>query len=515
MPNQRISMNQIQRILELHFVHKLSVRAIARQVGVGRSTVSRLLERARTLNLSWPLPEQMTDPQLQECLYPSRPSPTEPREVPDWQKIHLELIRHKSLTLWQLWEEYQQQHPDGYGYSWFCELYRKWRGAQANPVMRQVHKAGERVFVDYSGKRPEIVDPRTGEVKAVELFVAVLGASNYLYAEATSSQKTADFCGSVRRMFEFFGGIPTAIVPDNLKAAVKRVKRDDAPELNDSFRELTEHYGVEVLPARPYKPRDKGKVESAVLQVQRQVLAPLRKLTFYSLQELNEAIHAWIHELNRAPFQKREGTRRSWFEQIDQPALRPLPENPYEYRIRFHRTVHVDYHIRIERNFYSVPHQYFGAKVWGWLGEHTVEIYLGEERIASHPRGPSNWACITNPAHMPDHHRERKEWSPARFIHLAQKIGPRTEALITANLDRYAIPEQAYRRCLAILNMASKYGHPVLEKACRIALNLERLSAQKVKVFCQRIAQEHYETHSRHIEHENIGAYIPECPRKF
>jgi len=372
-----------------------------------------------------------------------------------------------------------------------------------DPVMRHTHKAGDRLFVDYSGKKPCVVDPDTGEMRTVELFVAVLGASNYLYAEATETQKARDFCASVRRTLEFLGGVPRAIVPDNLKSAVIQFKKDDIPVLNESFRDLTEHYQVGVLPARPKKPRDKSAVEAGVLFAQRQILAPLRNVTFFSLQELNAAILEQVKAFNLTPFQKMPGTRQRRFEEVDRPALRPLPTNPYAYGAwTGKRKVGLDYHVQIEKHFYSVPHRYLGSSVRGLIRQGTVEIYLGDERIASHVRSRDSGRHTTTLIHMPVHHREYAKWSPKRFIRWAQTIGPQTTALIEENFACFQIPEQAYRRCMAILKLGNAFGHDLLEKACGLALERQTLSSPAVKQIVKRMATELHQKPP--IEHENI-----------
>ncbi len=497
-------MRKIKHILKLRFVSKLSKRAIARHVGVGRGSVSRILERATVANLTWPLPEKMTDVELEKILYPgSARSASTQRSVPNWVEVEQELTKHRALTLAQLWREYIETHPTGYQYSRYCDLYRRWRSKHMDPVMRHTHKGGDRLFVDYSGKKPCVVDPDTGEERTVELFVAVLGASNYLYAEATETQKAKDFCESVRRTLEFFGGVPRAIVPDNLKSAVIRFQKDDVPVLNESFRDLTEHYRVTVLPARPRKPRDKSAVETGVLCTQRQILAPLRNVSFFSLPELNAAILEGVKAFNRTPFQKMSGTRQSRFEDVDQPALRPLPTNPYEYgEWTSMRKVAPDYHVQIEKHCYSVPYSYLGRLVRGLIRSSTVEIYDGENRIASHVRRRSGGRYTTDPLHMPDHHREYARWSPQRFIDWAQTIGPQTTALIQANFAWARIPEQVYRRCMAILRLENEFGRDGLEKACGIALERQTLSSPAVKQILKRTATQRSQTPP--IDHENI-----------
>lgn len=325
-------MKKIKRILDLRFTRNLSKRAIARTLGVGRSSVARVLERAELNSLTWPLPESVTEAKRAARLYPAaNVLRHEARPVPDWGDVYRQLTHSKILMLKQLWKAYYAHHPTGYQHSHFCERYRAWRQREVDPVMRHTHKAGQRLFVDYSGKQPALVDPISGAVREVELFVAVLGVSNYTYAEASMTQGAADFYRSLSRTFRFLGGVPRAVVPINLKAAMVHFKKDDVPVLNRSFEDLLDHYRVSALPARLRKPRDKAKVESGVLHVQRQVLAALRNLRFFSLQELNAAIREQITVINGAPFQKLTGSRDSWFEQVDKPALRPLPAHSYQY----------------------------------------------------------------------------------------------------------------------------------------------------------------------------------------
>ena len=514
MPAKRVQMRKIKRILELHYVARLSNRAISRSVGVGRGSVSRLLERATVAELSWPLPEGMTDAELEAVLYPATTRDASvQRPVPNWVEVRQELAKHRSLTLHQLWKEYIAAHPTGYQYSRFCDLYRRWRSTQVDPVMRLTHKAGERLFVDYSGKKPCIADPVTGEVREVELFVAALGASGYLYAEATETQKVADFCGSIRRAFEFLEGVPRLIVPDNLRSAIIKFRTDDTPILNESFRDLAEHYNVGVLPARPRKPRDKAKAESSVAILQRSVMGALRNVVFQSLAELNAAILEQIRELNQAPFQKYDTTRQRMFEALDRPVLRPLPREAYEFATWVDkRKVPFTYHIQIERHHYSVPYQYLGRYVRARVGAQIVEIFDGETRIAAHPRGRAPEKYTTNRAHMPKNHQAYGEWPPSRFVKWAKKIGPYTTALVEENFSRAHVPVQVYRRCMGILKLGGEYGQTALERACQLALRRDQLSTAAVKQLVKRIAAEHHQAPPPPIEHENIREadyYLP------
>ena len=497
-------MRNLKQILELHFTANLSVRAIARRLGIGRSSVSRILDRAKVARLTWPLPEGMSEADLERILYPVSGSPTQ-RKMPDWMEVHKELAKHRSLTLHQLWVEYFEANPDGYQYSYFCDLYRQWRGSHPEPVMHIPRKAGERLQVDYSGKKPKITHPITGEQQPVELFVAALGTSGYIYAEATRTQKAKDLCESVDRAFTFYGGLPRIIVPDNLKSAVIRFRKDDTPILNDSFRELTEHYRVAVIPARPRHPRDKGLVESSVLFVQRKLFGALRHREYFSLAELNEAIREQVRVLNEAPMQRTKVSRKQIFVELDQPALRPLPRERYEFAVWFHkRKVRFDYHVQVENHRYSVPHDYAGKEVQLRIGTKIVEILDGEKRIASHLRSSVAGQYTTLRAHMPRNHQNYADWSPARFTRWAASIGPNTKALIEANFAEFEIPEQAFQRCLGLLSLGREYGQEAMEKGCKLALQRNLRSTAVVKRLVKRMATEKHSPIQLTIEHENI-----------
>ena len=519
MPANRLSMKHVKHILELHFEEGLSIRAIARGVGIGCSSVGRILDRAKVANVRWPLPEGTSDADLERILYPS---PTQSgsvgRELPDWMEVYKELARHRSLTLHQLWTEYIERNPQGYQYSYFCELYREWRGCHEDPTMRITRKAGERLFVDYSGKKLRVTHPITGETRTVELFVAALGASGYMYAEATETQKTFDFRSSIGRAFQFYGGVTRMLVPDNLKSAIIKFRKDDVPILNDSLRELADFFRVGVVPARPRRPKDKGLVESSVLLIQRRLGGALRNLEFFGLGELNEAILDQVQELNEALMQKTKVSRKELFEGLDRPMLRPLPREPYEYMQWVHkRKVGSDYHVHIENHKYSVPHSYLGRQVEARLGPHTVEIFAGSERIASHVRSRESGKYTTVKDHMPKHHREYEKWSPKRYIQWAESIGPRTKALIEVNLASFEVPEQAFNRCNGTLILAREYGHEAMEMGCELALRRNTRTTAAVRQLVKQMAAESHQPKQLSIDHENIrGAayYSTKDPKK-
>jgi transposase len=364
--------------------------------------------------------------------------------------------------------EYRQAHPEGYGYSQFCHRYRQW-AKQLQPMMRQKHRAGEKLFIDYAGQTVPVVDPETGEVHAVQIFVAVLGASNYTYAEAHTAQTLPNWIGAHVRALAFLGGVPTVLVPDNLKAGVKSPHRYE-PDINPTYQEFARHYGLAVIPARSRKPKDKAKVEVGLQVVERWILARLRDRTFFSLTALNKVIRELLTELNNRPMQHLGQSRRELFVELDQPVLRPLPAQPYEYAHWKKVRVHIDYHVAYDKHYYSVPHTLTGKEVDVRATEKTVEIYYRRQRQASHVRSRVRGRHTTQREHMPPAHQAVADWSPERFQRWAAEIGPNTTALITTALDGRRHPQQAYRTCLGILGLAKRYGNERLEAACRRAL---------------------------------------------
>jgi transposase len=389
--------------------------------------------------------------------------------VPDWAEVHCEL-RRKGVTLFLLWEEYKATHPEGYQYSWFCHTYRVWAG-KVDVVMRQQHRAGEKLFVDYAGQSMDVIDRVTGEVREVQLFVAVLGASNYTFAEATWTQSLSDWIGSHERAFRYLGGVSEVVVPDNLKAGVDRAHRYE-PDINRTYADMAEHYGVAVIPARAAKPRDKAKAEVGVQVVERWILARLRNQTFFSLAELNRAIAGLLEHLNARPFKKLPGSRRELFEQLDRPALRPLPATRYEFALWKKARVHIDYHIAVEGHYYSVPYQLVKCQIEVRLTANIVEVLYRGQRVASHRRSYKAHGFTTLPEHMPKAHRAYAEWTPQRLVRWAEKTGPATAALIHAILSARAHPQQGFRSCLGIMRLGKTYSDDRLEAACQRALVL-------------------------------------------
>ena len=479
MSAKRLSMRKIREVLR--FRHSgFSLREIARSLDLGRSTVGDTLARADQAGLGWPLPVELDDTALERMLYYRAPVPRpgQPRPEPQWSALHQEL-RRKGVTRFLLWQEYRKDHPEGYGYSRFCELLQRF-ARTLNPSMRQVHRAAEKIFVDYSGMRPQIVDPTTGEITEVELFVGALGASGYTYAEATESQDLSCWIGAHQRMFTFFGGCSQILVPDNLKSGVTRPCRYE-PAINRAYRDMASHYGAVVIPTRVRKPKDKAKVELSVLLAQRWILAVLRNRTFFSLAELNEAIWELLDQLNDRPLQKLKVSRRELFEQLDRPALQPLPPSRYELGVWSEPRVNIDYHIDVDKNYYSVPHELMGEVVEARLTAMTVEVLFEGKRVASHPRLHGRFQHATQSAHMPPSHRAHLEWTPSRLISWAAKSGPSAAELVTQILESRAHPEQGYRACLGIMRLGKTHGTDRLEAAACRAIHLRSYSYRTIK----------------------------------
>lgn len=478
MATKRLLMRRLRELLRLKYEHRLPHRAIAKACVVGVGTVSEYIARARRAGLEWPLPEELDDAALEQKLFPPAVDPAVPRLVPDFAYLHRELKR-PGVTLELLWLEYVAVHPTGYRYSQFCELYRRW-ARKLNPSMRQVHRAGEKVFVDFSGKRPSVVNPETGEVTEVELFVGALGASGYIYAEATASQDLVDWTAAHIRMLEAYGGSPAIYVPDNLKSGVTTPCRYE-PEVNRTYAELARHYGAVVIPARVRRPKDKAKVELSVLLAQRWIMAPLRNRTFFSLAELNEAIGERVEQLNQRVIKKLGASRQELFEQLDRPALIPLPATRYEKGDWKDCRVNIDYHIEVDCNYYSVPYQLLHEMVEARFTATTVEVFYKSRRVTSHSRLRGRGRASTLTEHMPRSHRAHAEWTPSRLIRWAEKTGPAAGRVVAEILRSRPHPEQGFRSCLGILRLEKTYGRERLEAACARAEQLGSLSYRTVK----------------------------------
>ena len=484
MPARRLSMRKLREILRLLWECGLSQRQVAACCGTSKTAVAECVARARRSGIGQQTAATMSDAELEEHLYPpAQAMASSPRPAADWPEVHRQL-KGKGVTLQLLWEEYREREPLGYRYSRFCELYRHWR-KRTDVTMRQVHRAGEKLFVDFCGQTVPVVEAGTGEVHEAQVFVAVWGASNYTYAEATWSQSLPDWIGAHVRAFEFSGGVTEIVVPDNTRTGVKTPCRYE-PELNPTYQDLAAHYGTVVIPARVRRPRDKAKVEVGVQVVQRWILARLRHRTFFSLLALNEAIGELLVRLNDRPFRKLPGSRRSLFESLDRPALQPLPAQRFVYAEWKKARVNVDYHVEVERHYYSVPYQLVGQQLDVRVSAQTVESFLKGKRVASHARSFRHGLHTTVDAHMPRAHRDYVEWTPQRLVRWAQLSGPSVAALVEAILTRHVHPQQGFRSCLGILRLGQRYGGERLEAACRRALVIGAFSYRSVRSILER-----------------------------
>lgn len=467
MATKRIPMRQLREILRLRLHAKLSMRQIRDSLRLSLGAIQKAVSKAEALELDWDAIEQLDDPHLAAKIYPQADTAKSSHKVlPDWIEIYQELKR-KGMTKQLLWEEYTQQYPNrSFSYPQYCLLYRSWLKKQRRS-MRQTHKAGEKLFVDYAGQTVPIVSHNTGEIRTAQVFVAVLGASNYTFCEATWSQKLPDWINSHVRAFDFIGGVPAIVVPDNLKSAVTKACRYD-PDLNPSYQQLAAHYGTALVPARPLKPKDKAKAEVGVQIIERWILARLRHHTFFSLGELNVCIKALLKEVNNKPFKQLKGTRQQWFESIDKPALLPLPKHVYQYTDIKTVKVNIDYHIQYDDHFYSIPHHLVGEKIELHAKEFLIEIYFHNKRITSHARKYTS-GMTTESEHMPVKHEKHHKWTPDRLMNWAKDIGDEVLLWIKTVLNQRQHPEQTYRVCLGLLNLSRRYPAQRLNKACAIA----------------------------------------------
>lgn len=462
-------MHKIKAVLRLAGLG-LSQRQIALSCQIGQATVSDYLRLADQAGLRWPDVADWDEDRLLAALSPPQRTAPAWRKTaePDFAAMRRELQTHKHLTLQLLWQEYREQHSEGYGYSRYCSLYRAWLKRQ-DVVLRHEHRAGEKLFIDYAGDTIAVHDPATGEVRQAAVLVAVLGASNYTFAEATWTQGLADWIGSHLRAFEFFGGLPEIVVPDNLKSGVTRACRYE-PDINRTYEEMAAHYGVAVIPARRMKPRDKAKVEAGVLVVERWIMAALRKRKFFSLGEVNAAIAELLARLNDRPFRKMDGTRRSLFEALDKPALRALPAERYQYGDWATARVNIDYHVVFEGHFYSVPYRLVQEQVEIRSSAGTVEIFHKGVRVASHVRSREPNKATTAGEHRPKSHQRHLQWTPSRLVEWGRTVGPLTAELLERILASKPHPEQGFRSCLGIIRLGDKYGKQRVEAVARRAL---------------------------------------------
>lgn len=471
-------MRKIREVIRLKMGNGLSARQVAGVVHVSPATVIDIDRRASAAGLCWPLPEEMDDEKLEELLYP-RPERESSRSLPEWKDVHRELAR-KGVTLALLHEEYAADNPDEpYSYQQFARLYRAWK-EDVEVTMRQVHRAGQKCFSDFAGQTIPIVDPRTGEISQAHLFVTAMGFSSYTYAEAFPSEQLPCWVAGHVNAFAFFGACPEIIVPDNPRAVVTKADRYE-PDLNRTFEEMASHFGAAVIPARVGHPKDKSKVESAVLQAERWILAPLRNRTFHSVAQANIAIKERLEWLNDRKMKGVDASRAELFGDVDLPAMSPLPERPYEFANWKEARVNIDYHVEVDQHYYSVPYQLTRERVWVRLTGRCVEVFHKGRRVASHKRSFARGRATTCPEHMPASHRAYLEWKPSRVIAWAEETGPATAKMVAEIMDSKPHPEMGYRSCMGIIRLAGKFGPERAEAACRRALSCRAISYQSVK----------------------------------
>ena len=477
-------MRQIQEILRLKHEHRLSVREIARSCGLPASTVSDYVVRAQAAGLGWPLPEGLDEEQIQHrLLNPTRgqsdaaPPPQPARPLPDWPEIHREL-RRRSVTLRLLWQEYRQRFPDGYGYTQFCEYYRRWAGT-LDPVMRHHHPPGEKLFVDWAGQTVPVHET-DGSVSEAFLFIAVLGASNKTFAHAFADQKLASWISAHCRAYGFFGGVARVTVPDNPKTGVIKPCRYE-PQIHRTYQEMAEHYGTVIIPARPRRPRDKAKAEAGVLIAERQILAALRDHTFFSVAGLNQTLAPLLARLNAQPFQKLEGSRDSWFDAHEKPTLQPLPTTAFELATWSKAVVNIDYHVVVAKHRYSVPYSLIHQTLEVRLTASTVELFQHGKRVAVHRRSFRPGWFTTLDEHRPKAHQKHLEWTPGRIVQWACKTGPACAQLVQRIMEERPHPEQGFRSCLGIIRLGKAAGSQRLEAACQRALHFGTCTYRSVE----------------------------------
>ena len=496
-------MRKIREVLRLS-ASGLSQHQIARSCSIAQSTVQKYLASAKAAHLAWPLPEAFDDDQITAHLAGIQPEPSGDRPAPDFAAIHQQRLDHKDVTLQLLWQEYRQQHPGGFGYSRFCELYSRWCDSR-RATMRFDHTPGEKMFVDYAGATLAVHDAQTGQVRQASVFVAVLGYSSYTFAEATWTQQTEDWIASHVRALEFFQGVPSLLVPDNAKTAVRKAHRYD-PDLNPTYYEMAAHYQTAILPARPRKPRDKAKVEVGVQVVERWILAALRHRAFFSLDEVNAAIAELLAALNQKPFRKRPGTRAELFQQHEQPVLKPLPAGRYELGTFSRVTVNRDYHVAAGDHFYSVPYSLIGQTVDIRLSAATVEIFHRGRRVASHVRSPADHRSTTLAEHRPKSHQQYVEWTPSKLVAFAESVGPQTALLIERILTGRPHPEIGFRCSVGVMRLASVHGAERLEAAAARAMHFGLDTYASVRS----ILQHHLETQPLPVHEPSRPALLHE-----
>jgi transposase len=488
MTQERLSVRKIREVLRLKHEVRLSNRAIARACRISNSTVGEYVRRAKQAGVGWPLPDELGEEDLYRKLFPEgEKAKIAERPIPGWEEVQRELSR-QGVTLMLLWQEYREKHPDGYGRTQFFEHYQRWNRARTTS-MRLPHKGGEVMEVDYAGMNVPITNPETGEIWQAPVFVATLPASSYVYAEIQPSQELQHWLAGHVRAFAFFGGVPKILRPDNLKTGVKKPNYYE-PDLNPSYQELAEHYHVAVLPTRVKKPKDKASAENSVQNVERWVLAPLRNQTFFSVGEANRGIAPLLQALNHKEMTHLGKSRRELFEELDRPALLPLPEHPYEFARWKRARVSIDYHVAFKGHYYSVPHTLVGQEVQIRATERMLEVFHRSQQVAIHLLSSVPGRFSTSADHMPSQHRFVLNADSDFFLREAAKIGSQTAAYMTAVLRSRPYPQQAFRTCLGILDLAHKYLPVHLEAACQRLLSAHLLSYKDLKFELERLTRD-------------------------
>ncbi len=465
-------MRNVEEVLRLS-AQGQSIREISRIMGISRPSVATYLQKAKEKEITWPLPDGMNARALEKLLFPSADSPTKTLILPNWEEVAKEMQKHHHLTLQLLWFEYKEQNPNGLSYSRFCARFREWK-KKDEVVMHFEHRAGEKFFIDFAGDTVPIWDAKTGDIEfEAQIFVGVMGASSLIFTMAFQNQKVESWTTGGTKAFEYMGAVPMCVVPDNPKPIVIKTSKYD-PVFNQSYLEWARHYEVTIVPARPGKPRDKAAVEGGVLIVERQILAKLRHQKFFSLHQLNQAIADLTEDLNGQEFQKRDGNRKEVFEAIDKPEMRPLPTSSYEYAEWKKLKVQMNYHVRIENGYYSVPYDLVGQKLDVRITRNTVEIFSEGSRVASHQRCQKNGQYKTTFEHMPSSHQAQASWTPQRILKWAETIGPSTQVVCEAIMAARFYPEHSFNQCRGIFHLASKVYTPErVEAACERAIAIK------------------------------------------
>lgn len=481
MANKKIDMLHLKQLLRL-YTQGLSKVKISKQLGLSRNTVKKYISLFHEHRFTYEELSELSSEEIEDLFETTILEPDGKEKIlENYFPYVTKELKKTGVTRYILWEEYQEKYPDGYCYSQFCHLYRQW-SRKISPSMHMDHKAGDKMFVDYTGKKLHIIDKETGEEKEVEVFVSILRASRMTFVEATRTQGKEDFLGSLTRSLNYYGGVPAAIVPDNLKSAVKKSDKYE-PQINDSLQDFALHYSTTILPTRTYHPKDKALVENAVRIVYTRIFAPLRKQQFFSLEDLNTSIRELLEVHNDAPMKREKCSRRAIFKEVEQQELSSLPAMEYLLKSFSKATVHKTSHVYLSRDkhYYSVPFAYIGKKVLLIYSKTAIEVYYGQRRIAFHGRIYSKYGYTTLKEHMPSSYQYMTEWNPDRFIKWAQSIGENTEEYIIKVLEKKQHPEQSYKSCAGILHLAKKVGHQRLDNACKRALGYERYGLMPIK----------------------------------